>query len=109
MHRFNWVPVAGFSRRCEPKIKLVKFGDGYQQRSPAGINNKLRTYSASFRDDANVIKDIDDFLFERGTVESFLFVPYGEFEQKVVICKSWSVVENGTKGELSAVLEEVRN
>ncbi|MFH0259497.1 phage tail protein [Vibrio mediterranei] len=107
MHRFNWVPVAGFSRRCEPKIKLVKFGDGYQQRSPAGINNKLRTYSASFKYSSDVIWEIDHFLFHRGGVESFLFIPFGEFEERVVVCKSWNATEIGSKGELVAQFEQV--
>ncbi len=107
MHRFNWVPVAGLGRHCEPKIKQVVFGDGYQQRAPDGINHALRRYSATFKEDAEVIRAIDDFLFDRGAVEAFLFVPFGEWQERVVLCKSWRVVENGLKGELSAVFEEV--
>ncbi|WP_353499256.1 phage tail protein [Vibrio sp. CB1-14] len=107
MQRFNWVPVAGFSRICEPKIKLVQFGDGYQQRSPNGINYKLRTYSATFRDNSEIIKGVDDFLFDRGAVEAFLFVPFGEFVERTVVCKRWRVIETGVKGELTGIFEEV--
>ena len=78
-----------------PSILLAKFGDGYEQRIAAGINNLVQEYSVSF--DNRTKEEIDDitaFFTDKAGVTKFDFtIPdsnnSGETTIKVV-CSSWS-------------------
>ena len=78
-----------------PSILLAKFGDGYEQRIAAGINNLVQEYSVSF--DNRTKEEIDDitaFFTDKAGVTKFDFtIPdsnnSGETTIKV-ICASWS-------------------
>lgn len=39
---FYWLPEDGMKTENKPSIKTVRFGDGYEQRSPNGLNHSLR-------------------------------------------------------------------
>ncbi|WP_244598897.1 phage tail protein [Escherichia coli] len=39
---FYWLPEDGMKTENKPSIKTVRFGDGYEQRSPNGLNHALR-------------------------------------------------------------------
>ncbi len=55
----------------EPRVKVIKFGDGYEQRFKDGINNQLKRYQLNFVEKMETGKAIDEFLRARGAVESF--------------------------------------
>ncbi len=38
---FTWIPAYGHSTDSEPKVKKIKFGEGYGQNLADGINNNL--------------------------------------------------------------------
>ena len=57
-----------------PSILLAKFGDGYEQRIAAGINNLVQEYSVSF--DNRTKEEIDDitaFFTDKAGVTKFDF------------------------------------
>ena len=78
-----------------PNVLLANFGDGYEQRLAAGINNLVQEYSVSF--DNRTKEEIDDitaFFTDKAGVTKFDFtIPdsnnSGETTIKV-ICASWS-------------------
>ncbi|MCV5426558.1 phage tail protein, partial [Escherichia coli] len=43
------VPREGMQVTEKPLVRTVKFGDGYEQRRPAGLNAQLKTFQAVFR------------------------------------------------------------
>ena len=89
-------PDKGFTRSNEPKVYTAEFGDGYEQRLAAGINNIKQSFSVSF---ANRPKDeIDDIVafFESkkgATAFDYVFsdTNSGSNEESVkVVCSDWN-------------------
>ena len=107
---FFWVPSYAPSINSEPKVNVIKFGDGYEQRSPENINSDLLKVSLSFdkRDEAETTA-IAHFLHQRGAQEAFAFTPpspYGSV--KKFVCRSWDVTMNFEGNySISVSLEEV--
>ncbi|WP_240217999.1 phage tail protein [Escherichia coli] len=50
---FHWLPEDGMKTENKPSIKTVRFGDGYEQRSPNGLNHSLRVFTCDFKVEAN--------------------------------------------------------
>jgi phage-related protein len=72
---FTFPASYGTSVTRAPRIKAVKFGDGYEQRQPDGIN--------TFAD-----VSIDSFFSGLYGVSYFLWTPPGGTQGKY-ICKEW--------------------
>ena len=78
-----------------PNVLLAKFGDGYEQRLAAGINNLTQEYAVQFQDRTKEeIDDITAFFTSKAGVTKFDFtIPdsnnSGETTIKV-ICAAWS-------------------
>ncbi|MEJ2766982.1 phage tail protein [Photobacterium sp. MCCC 1A19761] len=105
---FKWVPVRGGKIDEEPRVQKLSFGDGYEQRSPNGINHQLQKFSYTFRYRHEEITSIRQFLFERGGVEPFIIYPTDEPYPTKVICEKWSRRRiSATDSELTATFEEV--
>ncbi|EAO8184601.1 phage tail protein, partial [Salmonella enterica] len=49
MRTFAWVPRPGMGIKTKPSVRVVKFGDGYEQRSQGGLNSQLRSFTPTFR------------------------------------------------------------
>ncbi|EEG9559992.1 phage tail protein, partial [Escherichia coli] len=43
------VPREGMQVSEKPSVARVRFGDGYEQRRPTGLNPQLKTFQAVFR------------------------------------------------------------
>ena len=43
------VPREGMQVSEKPSVARVRFGDGYEQRRPTGLNARLKTFQAVFR------------------------------------------------------------
>lgn len=74
----------------EPRVLMVRFGDGYEQRAADGINHMPQRWNIAFtkRSDADV-DSVYDFLVARGGVEHFLWTPRGEASPRKFVCRSW--------------------
>ena len=107
LERFTWAPRPGMNISEEPAVSVVKFGDGYEQRRPKGINNKLEKYSVTFRVSPENGLLIKAFFNRHGAVKPFIFqCPYTYRDVKVV-CRKWSTGVNNVFGDISAEFEEV--
>ena len=107
MLAFNWVPTYDASRVIAPTVKVIKFGDGYEQLQGTGINRQPRKYSLSFKRVAIEIDPIDAFLKARGAIEAFNYTHPGH-AIGVFVCREWTRtnIARGFDG-LSATFEEV--
>lgn len=88
---FFWKPSYNSSVKQTPRIKSIVFGNGYEQRTPDGINNNLLNISIQFdlRTTAETTAIIH-FLNTRQGTESFLFTPSSPYAQlKRFTCKEW--------------------
>lgn len=107
METFHWCPAPGMSVPTEPKVRVIKFGDGYEQRQPSGINNKLRPYSVTFRVRRHEAWLIDDFLLRHGGVDAFLWTPPLRYNPIKVVCRKWTPTVQSTHVEISCEFEEI--
>jgi phage-related protein len=97
MATFTYTPDFGASKKITPRVNLISFGDGYEQRATFGINNNRQEWTLTFsnRTDTEALA-IDNFLLARRAVESFDWTPYNESAGKYV-CREWSKSIDGYK------------
>lgn len=73
---FFWLPSYGLTVRQQPRVKLIKFGDGYEQRIPDGINTTLLEVDYTFENrNLQETHAILHFLNTREGRISFLHTP----------------------------------
>ena len=119
------LPDRGMQRNAKPKVRTVKFGDGYEQRSTKGINNVEETYRISFKNRTKQDADnIAGYLVSLNGVTAFNFtVPDNATTEETtgvldsstdnektikVVCDSVSqVYDNGSHFSLSATFRRV--
>jgi len=69
---FLWKPSYNVSTRHNPKVNVVKFGNGYEQRNPDGVFSQLIDMEISFeKRTEREARAILHFLKARKAVESF--------------------------------------
>jgi phage-related protein len=89
---FLWKPSYNSQVQQEPKVRLIKFGESYEQRASEGINNNLIKVNLNFdlRTDNECIA-ICHFLHLRAGIESFIFTmpkPFGIVKR--FVCRTWN-------------------
>jgi phage-related protein len=93
MAEFTWLPSRGFTTDITPRVTIAKFGDGYSQRVPDGINNLDQSWNLAFQShDLTTISEIESFIVTRQGANSFTWLPPGESTEVRVICNKWSKV-----------------
>ena len=75
MKTFTWCVSIDSSETTAHSVNKVRFGDGYEQVSSFGINNKRKSWQCSRQDHKPVVDDIYNFLDSTQAVESFFFQP----------------------------------
>ncbi len=108
---FTWTPDFGGKMDRAPRLRSAKFGEGYGQDAPDGLNSDLRKYTLSFNKRATAeATAITSFLETAGGSQSFYYthpVPTDNV-QRFYKCKSWSCVDIGYGvSDISATFEQV--
>lgn len=68
------IPDRTMARTVTPHVNRISFGDGYEQRAVAGINNLREEYSVSFNNRPKAeIDDIASFFSAKEGVTAFSF------------------------------------
>lgn len=78
---FIWKPAYNFSGAHSPRVKVISFGDGYEQRFKDGINNNLLELSLTF--DGRKVSEaraILHFLEARNGVDFFFYRPPSPYD-----------------------------
>jgi phage-related protein len=92
MTTFTWTPDYNPTADRKPRFKSAKFGDGYEQRSPDGLNPIAQMWGLTFSNrETSEAEAIDDFLIARGGHEYFDWTPPGGSAGRY-ICRQWSRV-----------------
>lgn len=106
MEIFNWPVKPGLKTEFTPRVRSVRFGDGYEQRSLDGLNAQLEKYTVDL---SLVTEKADlalDFLKRHAGVKSFLFYPKKGKPAVTVVCKKWSSDRGNIKTTINAEFEE---
>lgn len=110
--RFKWGVRWGMATETEPKIKEIKFGNGYSQRIQDGINHiaikATPTVRLSKRDKA-AIDELESFLLRHGGYKSFEWIQPGKTTPILVICRKWTSTDNGVYVDYELPFEQVFN
>lgn len=97
MTTLNFSPDWGASKTHKPRVNLIQFGDGYEQRGTDGLNTNMETWAVTFIRTPETIATIDTFLKARRGIEAFNWVtPNGR--SAVFKCSEWNV-SNDTPGK----------
>lgn len=107
METFHWKVDPGMGVESEPQVQVVKFGDGYEQRRAAGLNNHLEKYSITVRVKRHEVRFLRDFLDRHGGTKSFLWTPPYGYSPIKVVCRKWSVKVDAIKATLTTTFEQV--
>lgn len=107
MATFSYPITFGAQLKREPKVKVVQFGDGYEQRIQFGINADPMTWDVRCFGSTSEMDLVDNFLTARGALESFDWTPPDKPSGKYV-CRSWTRLKEGVgKESVSATFIQV--
>jgi phage-related protein len=89
---FIWKPSYNLSIGNSPRVRTLKFGDGYEQRVVDGIDSVLLRAGASFElRDSKEARAIAHFFAARKGTESFILkLPPPYDLDKLYVVRSWS-------------------
>lgn len=107
MAKFVWLGTAGGTESTEADVLSVRFGSGYEQVAPAGINNLVRTWRRNWAlADRLVVDQLTLFLRQhKGAIPFDWTTPSGEAVR--VRCKKWgSTYRTATHADAWADFEE---
>jgi len=107
-------PDNDLARSTKPLVRVVKFGDGYEQRGKKGINSLQETYNVQLKNrEKSAADDIITFFDNKGGVTSFDFTVPDEnstnSERTIkVVCDNYSIkYGNGTYYTIGATFRRI--
>lgn len=107
MEKFDWPVKPGMTVDSEPKVTVMRFGDGYAQRRPAGLNSQLKRYTVSVKVANTQQAALQSFLSRHGGVKAFVWSPPLEGRQVKVVCAKWKSTVGLLNTVVTATFEEV--
>ncbi|MBG2802692.1 phage tail protein [Proteus mirabilis] len=107
METFKWKVKPDMKKQFDPRVKSVKFGDGYEQRRSDGINNNLKKYNVTLNYINSESLQIESFLEKHAGVTAFLWKPPHQPELIQVLCRKWSSSVGMIRTEITAEFEQV--
>lgn len=94
---YIWVESPGTTRQMKPRVAATKFGDGYEERAPDGLNPVKATWNVQHRGiDNDVADEIETFLLARFSagLEAFDWTPLWATTALRFKCEEWSRVQD---------------
>lgn len=109
MATFTYTPDFGAQSAYKPRVRVTRFGDGYEQRVADGINTTPATWPLKFamRDDTER-NGILAFLEARNGVEAFDWTPPFGGSAIRAVCRTWEwTPEKANLNTITATFEQV--
>lgn len=104
---FSWTPLFGGASSMRARVKEARFGDGYGQRVPDGINSMPRVRKLSFAVGQAEADAIETFLMRHAGARWFWFTYPGAARAKFR-CSEWDRSYPAAEDELvAATFEQV--
>lgn len=90
MSEFNWIPSRNYTVTTAPTARLLKFGDGYEQRIPETLNTIRKIWDLRFTNrEMSQANAIIQFFEDRQAVQHFTWTPPDEEKEYKVIARNW--------------------
>lgn len=104
---FTWIPSEA-NRTVSPAVYSAKFGEGYEQNTPRGINYLPQSWDLQFKCRSSSVADaILAFLNAQGGTQKFQWTPPRATSPILVLCRKWSdSTKAGGVTTVSAVFEQ---
>lgn len=108
----NIQPTYGVRKNNQPKVRTVKFADGYEKRIMFGLaeHQNPKTFALTFEVTETQADTIEAFLDARAeeTNGSFDFQPPGESSGSKFVCESWTkTITYLNRATINATFREV--
>lgn len=105
---FTWIPSYGAQQSTKPNTRVVKFGDGYEQRLRYGLRTIFETWNLTFENATSTERSqIINFLTARAGVEQFNWTT-PEGNAKVFVCEDYgSTINASGRFTINATFREV--
>ncbi|AVG16333.1 phage tail protein [Chromobacterium vaccinii] len=104
---FSWTPLFGGASSIRARVREARFGDGYGQRVPDGINSMPRVRKLSFAVGQAEADAIEAFLMRHAGARWFWFTYPGAARAKFR-CSEWDRSYLAAEDELvAATFEQV--
>lgn len=104
----SYDPLVGASKRSQPSVRNVQFGDGYGQRITYGLNQNRKVWSLVWDVTEEAADEIEAFLDARGGAENFDWSPPDDTETYKWICPEWDKTINFPgRAQISATFQQV--
>jgi len=104
-------PDYGFKKSSAPRVRTVRFGDGYEQRVGFGLHRNPKQYSLSWSNRSEADIDAMEKFFDNradNNLESFNWNAPGEPSASRYICRQWDkTIPYSGRATLTATFEEV--
>lgn len=98
---FTWVPSEAV-RSMQPAVYSARFGEGYEQNTPRGINFMPQSWEVQFKCRSSSVADaILAFLAGQGGNQKFQWTPPRATSPITVLCRKWS--DTSRPGGVTAV------
>lgn len=110
---FDWVESSGTQLSMMPRVSSTRYGDGYEERAPNGLNPLQQRWALAFRAADNSEADaMMAFLAERLNalgLEAFDWTPLWSTTPIKVVCREWnrSHLDEIGASDVNAVFEQV--
>lgn len=98
---FSWIPQKADNQN-KPRIFSARFGDGYQQDMPQGLNPNPDTYSLTFSVSKSSMVEILAFL-DSVIAKPFAWVPVGGVVCKSYKCSDWRGSSDAITGQCAVM------
>jgi phage-related protein len=79
----------------EPNILKAPFGDGYEQRAAAGLNNVRDVYDCRISLETSETNTLIEFFRARGGYQAIEWTPPGETTERKFVCEKWKKIYSG--------------
>lgn len=109
MATFNFAPAFTVDKDMRPRVRKVAFGDGYEQRTPDGLNTKPQIWPLTFPALTNTeAAAIEAFLEARNGAETFDWTPPDQVSALKFVCENWKkTMLNGNVNTITATFRQV--
>jgi phage-related protein len=104
---FTWIP-SDAARTVSPAVYSARFGDGYEQNTPRGLNYLPQSWDLQFKCPSSTVADaILAFLNTQGGTAKFQWTPPRASAPILVLCRKWSdTTKPGGITTVSATFEQ---
>jgi len=103
----QFVPKYSLRKNNSPKVRVISFGDGFEQRLSFGINQNPKTFDLTFDVSETDSDTIETFLDARIDGASFTYTVPTESSMSFV-CSSWTKsIPYNNRSVISATFRQV--